>query len=120
MEKRCVIYDYTSIKICRKKAVYLEGNTRLESLMQHSNRLRENGVAVVEGELKDNSFVMPFVDAEVGQVYLKRLLKNDIDKFLFEMDRFRDIILKSSPIDEIDKGDGMGAILKYGFLDLFR
>lgn len=101
-----------------KKAVYLEGNTRLESLMQHSNSLRENGVAVVEGELKDNSFVMPFVDAEVGQVYLKRLLKNDIDKFLFEMDRFRDIILKSSPIDEIDKGDGMGAILKYGFLDL--
>jgi cytidyltransferase-like protein len=51
-------------------------------------------------------------------MYFRRIIRIDVDKFVSEMDHFRDIILKSSDIVSPDRGDGDGAVLRYGYLDM--
>lgn len=104
--------------IVEKKAVYPEGKERLEQIAVHTRDLREHGLAVVEVEVADGICRMPYVDAEVGHLYLKRLLQTDREAFLTAMDHFRDLILQSSEIVQSDRGDGMGVILRKGYLDL--
>ena len=105
-------------EVVEKKNAFSEGCYKLEQLIKNSQSLKERGISVVETSIKDGVIVMPFVKEKVGQVYLKELLHRDMDKFLEEMDHFRDLILQSSEIIEPDKGDGNGAILKYGYLDM--
>lgn len=104
--------------IVEKKAAYLEGEERLQQLLMHGRDLKEHGIAVVDAKLVDNSYQMPFINAEVGQLYLKRLLQTDKDKFFEEMDHFRDLILQSSEHVKEDAGDGEGVILKKGYFDM--
>lgn len=104
--------------IVEKKAVYPEGQQRIEEIVENGKSLKERGIHVVDAKMADGVCVMPFVKAESGQIYLKRLLQTDKDRFLQEMDHFRDLILQSSDIIETDKGDGGGAILSRAFLDM--
>lgn len=112
----CTVIHRTGI--VEKRAVYREGRRRLEELTAHAKELEEHGISVVDTKLEDHVCVMPQIYAEVGQVYLKKLLQKDKDLFLREMDHFRDLILQSSDIAEPDKGDGEGVILCRGYLDM--
>ena len=104
--------------IVEKRAVYPEGQYRLEQLIANATYLKQHGISVVEAALDGQSYVMPYIEAEVGQVYLKRLIQQDREAFFQAMDRFRDLILQSSEIVSPDSGDGNGAILKKAYVDM--
>lgn len=108
--------------VAEKRAAYPEGQKRLEKLLRHGQDLAAHGVPVVEARIEDGVYIMPYVDGEVAHVYLKRLLHTDKDMFLREMDRFRDLILKSSEKIETDGtedgGENQGVILRRGYLEM--
>lgn len=79
-----------------KQAAYPEGIRRVHALAKNMEQLRSRGIRTVEGHLDGDVYVMPYIEAETGEVYLKRLLKSDRYLFLRKMDEFRDLIYKSS------------------------
>lgn len=105
-------------KTVQKRAVYEEGKKRIRELYENIGTLRERGIKAVDVTLSNETLVMPYIDAETAQLYLKRILRTDKALFLQEMDRFRNLILNSSEIVKKDIGDGEGAVLKRGYLDM--
>lgn len=79
-----------------KRAAFPEGRKRLQELMEHSKALKMAGVPVVDSWMEQGKYTMSFVEAETAQVYFQKLLRQDKEAFLKEMDRFRDLILSAS------------------------
>lgn len=104
--------------VVEKRAAYPEGSGRLTQLMENGNALRARGISVVDARLEGKSYVMPYVHGESGHIYLQNLFMTNQEKFLQEMDRFREMILQSSEIVKPDEGDGQGAVLSRGYLDM--
>lgn len=104
--------------IVEKRAAFEAGISKIAGLYENTTLLASSGVKTVNGYIENHAYYMPFVHAEVGQVYLKRLFFENQELFLEKMDAFRDLILKSAPILSEDAGDGEGAILKYAFFDM--
>lgn len=104
-----------------KKAIYKEGTKRLKNIYDNTEKLKSRGIHVVEGVLEEDTYVMPYIEAQTAMDYFKNLLRGDIDKFLLEMDRFRELIMHSSTFVEGDSDDSLeisGNVLKEGFYDL--
>lgn len=79
-----------------KRALFVEGISHIHALMEHDGDLRSHNVPMVDAQLIEDTYVMPFVDADTAQLHLQKLLKRDKEAFIHEMDRFREYILKSS------------------------
>jgi cytidyltransferase-like protein len=98
-----------------KKAVYPEGTASLKSMHEHDEELKKRGLKVVDSRVEDNRYVMPRIEYETAQTYLKKLMRTDMEKFLEEMDRFRDTVLASSEIKTLE--DGI-EVFEKGYFDL--
>lgn len=105
-------------KHVEKRAMYPEGYDRLRQIASASEDLAAHGLKVVHGRLEKNRYVMPYIDAETGQAYLKRLYHEDKAAFFQALERFKDCVLRSSDWSASDIGDGRGATLRRGYLDL--
>lgn len=88
-----VVYNDGNVE---KKALFQEGKERLITLSNNMSVLKNMGIPIIEGKLIKNSYVMPFSEGVLANVYLQSLVREDIDLFLEKMDYFRSLILKSS------------------------
>lgn len=79
-----------------KKILFPEGKKSLVELKNNLDELEKIGIKTVENKLTEDSLLMPFVHAPLGNVYLQDLAATDKDKFIQAMDCFRDLIYKSA------------------------
>ena len=98
-----------------KRAAWPEGREKLAGIVAHDEDLRLHGIRVVDSQIKNSTYVMPFIEDETAQNYLKRLLYEDRERFLAEMDRFRETVLRSS---EIRTADDCTEVFVKGYFDL--
>lgn len=132
--------------LVEKRVLYPEGRRKLEQLLMNHQYLLAHGVGMVEMELTEDALLMPYVSGIPATDYLRRLLEQDKDSFLNQLDAFWNIILHSSEpipfqalnwkkigfltrkshedwegevqnISESQKEE-LGVILKRGYLDL--
>ena len=101
-----------------KRNVYAEGATKLDKMIENAKNLQEAGVSMVPLKRIPKGLTMPYIDAPTGQLYLRTLLLKDREAFLTTLDQFYDQIMKSSIIEEEDRKDGMGVMMRYGYPDL--
>lgn len=88
-----------------KKAVYAEGNKKLQQLLENNRYLQEHGVKMVDACIEQDAFVMPYVQGEPATDYFRNLLYKDKELFIQELDRFWNLIQNSSeqvPYEEVN------------------
>ncbi len=88
-----------------KRPVYEEGKKKIKQLFENNEYLKARGVSMVDACLDENAYVMPYVQGEAVTDYFRKLLIKDKELFLKELDRFWEVIQKSSetvPYEEID------------------
>lgn len=101
-----------------KKAAWNEGKGKINRLAENSEFLTTRGIRMVEHEIKDGVFVMPFIKNQTVQIYLMELMQADREKFLSEMDRFIDTIRLSSDSYEGEYKGIKTTILKNAMIDM--
>lgn len=112
---QAMITSITEENEVRKQPAYPEGKIKIEKLLENERYLRKRGLSLVQSEVKNGIYTMPYENAKVGNAYLQELLILDKEKFISAMDRFRELILNSSDHLEINE---YGIILKRGYIDL--
>ena len=88
-----------------KKAVYSEGVERLKGLVENDNDLKGHEVPIINARLEGNSYVMPYIHGVPSIDYFRRLLIQDKERFLSELDDFFGLVRNSSehiPYEEVD------------------
>ena len=88
-----------------KKALYPEGKRKISELLENTVYLKEHNVPMVEAKVEDDSFIMPYMNGEISTLYLRNLLRDDKERFIKELESFRDILWHSSehvPFSEIN------------------
>lgn len=105
--------------VVEKRALHESGKEKLLQMVENQTDLQKHGIHMVEGKMENDSYVMPYVDAEIALNYISSWIYKDVDRFIEEVDCFRNLILQSSEHVEVqEKEDGMGIILKRGYFDL--
>lgn len=102
-------------KQVEKRILFSKGYKSLQKLDQNMRALYKKGIPTVPGQCEGQAYMMPYIDAPLGNIYLQQLLRTDADEFLKCMDQFRELILKSS--EPIAKNEH-GIILKDGYVDM--
>ena len=113
-----------SDKTVEKIPLEPSGLERIDVLKKNLSYLRDRGIKTVDVKKSNYSLLMPYIESDLAVFYLRKLLLTDKNKFIEEMDRFRDLILNSSPhvknperkIPDYVPSDGI--ILEKGFVDM--
>lgn len=79
-----------------KRALHPEGRRKVESLFENAEYLCKHGVPIVEGRLEGDAYVMPYIEGKIATDYFRETLRTDKQKFVSELEKFRDMILASS------------------------
>lgn len=79
-----------------KKALYPEGQCKLQRLMENDAYLRRHGIPVIDAHIEKDAYVMPYIEAQIATEYFRGLLRNSREEFVKELGRFRELICKSS------------------------
>ncbi len=88
-----------------KRALYREGQGKLQRLVNYSRELQRRGLQVAECHMEGEVLRMPHLTGEPALEYFRRLLREDGERFLQELDRFWAVVKKSSevvPYEEVD------------------
>ena len=88
-----------------KKALYEEGKGKIVELLENMQYLKAHGVPVVEARVEQDAFVMPYIEGEIATEYLRKILREDKDRFLAELETWKNIIEASSeaiPYEEMN------------------
>ncbi len=88
-----------------KKNLYPEGKHKIDAMMESTGYLRRHGVSVVDAQIEDNAYMMPYVNGQIATEYFRKVLRNDKQLFLQELETFREMILSSSehvPYEEVN------------------
>lgn len=88
-----------------KRPLYPEGRHKIDALGEYAAYLRRRGVPLVDGEVRDGAYVVPYIDGVLATTYFQETLRRDRQEFMREFGKFRDIILRSSehvPYEEVD------------------
>lgn len=109
-----------------KKALYPQGNSCINSLIENSLKLKAHGVDVVEqkpltcgtcrGE-KLSGIEMKYIDAPTALEYFERLIFEDKEQFKNKLDEFISIIYKSSEISDGPLKE-LGPCYKDSYIDM--
>lgn len=83
-------------KEVRKKALYPEGNGKVQDMLEKNVYLARHNVPVAAAHIEDKSYVLPYIDGIIATEYFQNLLKENPNRFLEEFDKFRDFIIHSS------------------------
>ncbi len=108
-----VAYDNCFVE---KKPIYRDGISHLVDLDKNLKQLEQRGIRVVKGNLTEDGYRMPYIDAPTGQQFLEDLLVSNLDVFLHYMDEFSQQILKSS--DKVGYDDTLGDIYDTVYPDM--
>lgn len=79
-----------------KRALYREGREKLQKLSENNAYLSAHGVRMIGADVKEDAFVMPYVEGLPANEHFRELLQRDKEAFLRELDAFWDIIRHSS------------------------
>lgn len=79
-----------------KRALYREGQWKINALVENAAYLMRHGVPVVEAMQDKGNYVMPYIEAPIATDYFRELLKYDKEAFIRELEYFRQIIMDSS------------------------
>lgn len=82
--------------VVKKRALYPEGEEKLQQLFDNNQYLQAHGVRMIEAKLEGEAFVMPYVSGIPANDYFRTLLLQDRETFLKKLDAFWEIILHSS------------------------
>ncbi len=79
-----------------KKALYPEGTKKINALLESTIYLQQHAIPIVEGKLKNDAYVMPYVAGQIATEYFRERLRNDRQKFIQELEKFWEMIVSSS------------------------
>ena len=88
-----------------KRPLYQEGNYKVQLLMRNTEYLEKHQIPMVSAEVKDNTYIMPYVQGQIATEYFRDTLRKNRIEFLCKLEEFRAIILQSSehvPYEEVD------------------
>ena len=98
-----------------KRPLYPQGRAKLQQLLRNAEDLKAHGILVVEAQLQDDLYRVPYISAPIGNSYMQELLLQDKEKFIKKMDSFYNMILQSS--EHVEENE-LGILLKRGYIDL--